>query len=297
MSRKGERYSKLYESFWRSPKFTGRSLAASGLYAKCLSVTRDVHRDGHVPKFMIGALCASDPVGESALSELLDPLPGEDNPPLVDVGDEYFIHDWTEDNETESELAKRRESERKKKQRQRGVPSRGKASPRRVPGDVPGDIPRDRGGGRQGGTGGGKSRGTSSRDTDTYTDRSPPPPSRGEDEGAASTSEQMLPWARVCRIFDEQWEAEHGVALGLHGGSNGMRRGTQAYQWAVDTDPERWQEVVRLSAAEAAQDPELDKARSPFAVWAASPGKWLARALERIGADPKSIREARRAQG
>lgn len=101
------------------------------------------------------------------------------------------------------------------------------------------------------------------------------------------------PWVRVLRIFEGEWSAKHGSELGLHSGQ--QQRARAVALWAQEhVGPSGdWEAAVAQAAKQAAAEIKAD-AKSPWAVFAAQPGKFAtagAQAKREADAERRKVRE------
>ena len=172
-------------------------------------------------------------------------------------GDDIVINDYLEFNPSKKRVLADRAAAKLRQQRKRQPPPQSRDTPRESQPVSRRDTPRE------------------SHDPLPVPSRPvPDPATAGSSRGAVDSSDAPAGWARVLRIFDDAWRAEHGTALGLSPGGNGHQRGSCVHRWAAEQAGDDWERLVAASASAAARDPELATARSPFAVWAASPGRW-----------------------
>lgn len=222
----------------------GLSMAARGLWVTAGSWSADQLTDGFVPQPMLRQWGAT----RRQARELVDARLWQE----VDGG--YQFHQWAEHQPPAEQIRRRRDAERTRKRR-----TRSSSRPSGVP---PGQhAPAVR-----------------ARDPQPDPDPDPDPtttttsPSRSV---AAAADDPHVLGTVAARLFDETWAQKRGQRLGLHSGhSSRGARVAQYFQQEAGPGGD-WHELLRAAARNAAA--ELGDVRSPWAVFASQPGKFLHR--------------------
>lgn len=268
--REGGRFARLLGSFWRSPKVHALSPEARALYCAGLSYAADGATDGRIPKYMLPALHVGMPTA-LPIAMLCASHNGE-CPFWYDRGDHYEIHDFTDTNPTRAELEAMSERGRElaarrwDRARTESETDADRNATRSACGDA---IPNPKS----------QIPNLSSQiphPLNTRARATPVEVARAV-ESAAEALQGPPPWVEVLMRFDAAWERHHGCALGVEMAASQHRQKAEGVvKWARKQAGDDWPALVERAVEAAA--PQIASAGSPFALFCASPGKWLTHA-------------------